>query len=1191
MCECFADDRRYYCAAPDTDEAEANPLPSPPEEINCEEVGPNPKLDPIRPPELSVDPALTAFAQLGALKLDCDRSFVSIIDHDRQYILAEATRSISLEEKDDHKTGDAIYLGRQALPIYWGVCPGTIQTFTDTGDRYALETRNVSANKTRYVIRNFMEDKSYRERPYVAGWPFMRFYAEVPVHSPRGIVIGSYCVVDNKPREKFGDASVKVLEEIARSVSHYLELTRMKLDYDRAVKLMTGLSSFVDNQRSGEDGRPKLRDRTESEQSKVVDVTAENHTTKTLVSSDPLNGAKDNQPALKREDSTFSTTSSINPDNTVAAKVKQTFQRASNLICESMDLDGCTFNDAYAIDMHNRSNVNRPLKAQAYLELDVPGSSGEDDEYCATKQSKPHNNDSATASSRGSSESWGTIVGERTCEVLAYAEKGGEALPVNNPALPMILLQKLLKQYPTGHIFNTNKTELDGIMETGASTDLKRQNSSRQKHSAWRKRSRAISESALLFSLFPRACSIIFFPLYDSSKNKWCAACIGWSANPRRGLQDSELTYLAAFSNSIIAELGRLEAVAIGQAKTDFVGNISHELRSPLHGILASAELLRESSTGANQTELISMVESCGKTLLDTMNHLLDHAKINNFAKENGSKTSLVPGLNSHGNISLVSDLDLQALVEEVVEAMFTGYAYQKRMAPDALISNSSHDDIDLVHSSIKEKQDIIVYIDMDTSAQWVYSTEAGAWRRLIMNVFGNSLKYTTGGSIRVSMHADEPQAPSGTTIVHLSVSDTGKGISKDYLKHKLYSPFSQEDNLAVGAGLGLSIVQQIVHALSGTIEIESELSVGTTVMISIPLSPPLQPKDHDEANEKQHSPTDLPLDGVTVCLLGFEKQAGRADASISASDSNVSRKALLNFSIKKYLQDFRGLVVQSATYENLVSADVYIAEEEDFTKLIKAESGLEQMQKKFKDARLILLRTDTSQSRPDEEGVIRVCQPFGPSKLKKALLACLGRTSSNVPPLSSGALGTELAIREATTAAKLHNNNVTETPSSKSNAGAAAAAPKPNGVILPTTTTNLHPHPHPHVLLVDDNDINRKIMCTFMRKLSCTYATAADGLQALESYKRESLKSDRAGKPAFDWILMDLSMPIMDGLTATREIRAFEKMGRLSKAQVVALTGLANTNSREAAVASGVDMYLTKPVQLRVIKGLLGLG
>jgi GAF domain-containing protein len=169
---------------------------------------------------LSVDPALTAFAQLGALKLDCDRSYISIIDDNQQYILAEATRSISLEDKAVRKDGDDIYLGVQVLPIYWGVCPGTIQAFTDTEGKHVVETRNISSNKTRYVIRNFMADKRWSERPYVAGWPFMRFYAEVPVKSPRGMVIGSYCVVDNKPRDTFGDSSIKVLEEIATSIRY-----------------------------------------------------------------------------------------------------------------------------------------------------------------------------------------------------------------------------------------------------------------------------------------------------------------------------------------------------------------------------------------------------------------------------------------------------------------------------------------------------------------------------------------------------------------------------------------------------------------------------------------------------------------------------------------------------------------------------------------------------------------------------------------------------------------------------------------------------------------------------------------------------------------------------------------------------------------------------------------------------------
>jgi signal transduction histidine kinase len=71
-----------------------------------------------------------------------------------------------------------------------------------------------------------------------------------------------------------------------------------------------------------------------------------------------------------------------------------------------------------------------------------------------------------------------------------------------------------------------------------------------------------------------------------------------------------------------MADVARLEAMATDRAKSDFISSISHELRSPLHGILGSAELLQDLSTGTDQDELIKMVDSCGRTLLDVMNHL-----------------------------------------------------------------------------------------------------------------------------------------------------------------------------------------------------------------------------------------------------------------------------------------------------------------------------------------------------------------------------------------------------------------------------------------------------------------------------------------------------------------------------------------------------------------------------------------
>ena len=483
-----------------------------------------------------------------------------------------------------------------------------MRTFTDRDGRYSIQTKNISANKTRYVIRNLIDDKEYRTKPYVAGWPFMRSYAEVPVHSPRGMVIGSYCVVDNKPREDFGDSSVRALEEIARLISQHLELMRMRLDYDRAVNLMTGLSLFVDNQQSEDDERPNLRDRTESRSSKFEDVPDKLDDVNISISSSIADGPSEIVPTLQRGDSEESSIGSVNSAHTVAVKVKQTFQRASNLIRESMDLDGCTFFDAYVNGMSHCSD------------LEPPGLSDENEEQPASKHILPKNETSGVMSSHRSSKSSGSSASiERTCDVLACAVEASDPRSANNPALPVVLLQKLLKRYPAGHIFNVSKAELDDSAEMNASPCLGLEGSMNEEHTPSKRRSQIIDESTLLFSLLPQACSVIFYPLYDPFKNQWCAVCVGWTANTRCGLQDAELTYLAAFSNSIMAELGRLEAVAIGQAKIDFIGNISHELRSPLHGILASAELLQESSTGAVQDQLIGMVDSCGRTLLDTM--------------------------------------------------------------------------------------------------------------------------------------------------------------------------------------------------------------------------------------------------------------------------------------------------------------------------------------------------------------------------------------------------------------------------------------------------------------------------------------------------------------------------------------------------------------------------------------------
>lgn len=118
--------------------------------------------------------------------------------------------------------------------------------------------------------------------------------------------------------------------------------------------------------------------------------------------------------------------------------------------------------------------------------------------------------------------------------------------------------------------------------------------------------------------------------------------------------------------------------------------------------------------------------------------------------------------------------------------------------------------------------------------------------------------------------------------------------------------------------------------------------------------------------------------------------------------------------------------------------------------------------------------------------------------------------------------------------------------------------------------------------LLVDDNHVNLKVLAAYMAKLKLAYVTAVNGKEALDTY------IEKPGR--FAAILMDVSMPVMDGLEATRQIRAFERDNRSSRVSILALTGLASDRTHKEAFESGVDVFLTKPVRLQTLREELGL-
>ena len=1189
--------------------------------------------EPVRPVQISTEPTLTALAQLGALKLQCQRSFVSIIDHNSQFILAEATRSVSLRHRDIHKEGDALYLGIQSLPLYWGVCPSTMKTFTEPGTSLELATPNITANRTRYIVRDFLEEPRLKDRPYVSEWPFMRFYAEVPIRSPSGFVIGGYCVIDDKPRGAFGDAEVQTLQEISDSIANHLELMRMKQDFERAERLMKGLSSFVEGQStirlSSSSGPPTLSlpqgvvgsDLPIQSDAGVAIANGDlsltvsgglEHAPNAMETSVDLNHQPTGASLLELDQAVPTSQESSGSDETMTEKlptaslpfgevgsnsanvavkslpggtlapsnIKRTFSRASNLIRESMDLCGVVFLDAYLSGLATRSKLRRG-RPDHLPDVSDDVSSG-DDEWTQSLRLDGTLLSDEISKENSYSRSGGTEQ-EKTvkdCNRLGQSLNTKSVSGDESPAIPEHLLKRLLREHPHGQIFSSEQSTYVDHAE----------GKSRRLSGVWQscvplkpdgKRRKILArqaDSQLLFELLPGARSIIFYPLWDSHKARWFAGCIGWTTDPKRALQSEEVTYLAAFGNSVMAEINRIEAIANDMAKSDFISNISHELRSPLHGILASAELLQDSSTGPEQDGMIEMVHVCGRTLLDTMNHLLDHAKINNLSKSKRASSGSSPDRAAmHGPLGLVSNFDLSQLVEEVVEAVHTGYQYQKRLSTSFKEGPSTDS---APAGAPNEGQDVTkclvsVILDIEARSKWTLTSEAGAWRRIVMNLFGNSLKYTQSGFIKIAIRADEVPSLAGgstTTVVHLSVTDTGKGISEDYLKHRLYTPFAQEDALSAGAGLGLSIVQQIVAALRGNLDIKSKVGCGTNVTVSIPL-------DQQPTSIRHFQGAKEPLQqyrGFRVCLVVLNDQMD-TDIGATVVDS-LRRRTQDSFysSISKTLINHFGVNVVYADAVQNLSADLFMIEEERLDRIHNEPHLYVQILARLRAKPLIVLcqsslpKSKRSGSNP--ETATYITQPFGPLKLAKAL------NNSLRPEHSALGMRRKSAIGKAPV----------ETPNGLAWPGSGIDSndlpQQTNTSRTPESSTIGLVNPKiPRILLVDDNDINLKIMVTYMRKLQCSYEVATDGLQAFDKYR---INVERG--MSFSYVLMDVSMPVMDGLSATREIRAFEHEQGLPPTTVIALTGLASTKTEEEAFASGVNLFLTKPVQLKKLKDIL---
>ena len=239
------------------------------------------------------------------------------------------------------------------------------------------------------------------------------------------------------------------------------------------------------------------------------------------------------------------------------------------------------------------------------------------------------------------------------------------------------------------------------------------------------------------------------------------------------------------------------------KSKSEFLATMSHEIRTPMTGILGMVDFLTETKLSPDQKSCVEAITECSKTLLNTLNDILDLSKIE-------------AGMLTISNVNL----DLHGLLENVVKVLKT--------------------------TAVEKNIDLRLKMDDSSVPRYIYG-DPHRIRQAIMNLINNAIKFTEAGYVEVLVSFRDK-------LILISVKDTGIGIGADRIKH-LFKPFSQADNTISrkygGSGLGLSITKYLVEAMDGKIGMSSEAGAGSTFWVELPYREPVPERKESTEGKK----------------------------------------------------------------------------------------------------------------------------------------------------------------------------------------------------------------------------------------------------------------------------------------------------------------------------------------------------
>ena len=523
-----------------------------------------------------------------------------------------------------------------------------------------------------------------------------------------------------------------------------------------------------------------------------------------------------------------------------------------------------------------------------------------------------------------------------------------------------------------------------------------------------------------------------------------------------------DFLYMLSFNRKL--RLMAREAESANKAKTDFLSTMSHDIRTPMNAIIGLTTIA-EKNLGDQEAvrENLRKISLASNHLLTLINDILDISKV-----ESGK-------------------LNLSPVTFSIVET----------------VENL----VNLSQPMIKEKNIDFSFRINRMEKEYLHADQLRL-NQIYINILSNAIKYTEpGGHVTVDLREEESEREGCIKLVYI-VSDTGIGMSPEFME-KMYQPFSRQTDSRVnsiqGTGLGLAITRQMVELMDGTIECQSEVGKGTTFTITLDI--PVAERQLEEMRFED------------VCALIADDDPILLDTAADALES-------------------LGIVAERAT---------------------SGSEALEMIQRRHdtgKDYDVVIL--DWKMPGMDGIGTIRRIRTEVDAGIPILLTSAYDWSDIEDEAKEAGANGF--------IGKPLFRSRLYEKISELLGTEAKAVEPEDNYADLEGI----------NILVAEDNDINWEIISAMLNMFGITSERAENGRICVE-------KMAEAREGSYELIFVDVQMPEMNGLDATRHIRSLENKWAAS-IPIIAMTADAFSENVAECLAAGMNGHIAKPVDMKLV-------